>query len=166
MQVDSSGWNALPGRLWFLLKTLPVRGRFLTGKASFVRARVASTENAMAQLFDRRGRPLGQKLLAHHRLETEPPRTGSQGWELFTRRCAAADDPRRPFLRLECAFCGHHFLVAVDDCSEAACGDCLSVETASYRSTWFALMDSAYQGEPSLSCAHCEQKSVPRLKFL
>lgn len=149
--------------MWFLLSTLPLRGRFLTGKASFVRARTTSTTNAMAQLIDRHGRPLGQKLLAHHQLETEPPRTGIQGWDLFERHAAAAGGPREPLLRLECGYCGHQFLIRIDGRS---CGDCRSVDTGSYRSTWFALMESSYQGEPSLSCVHCEQKSVPGVRFL
>src|SRR5262245_32117947 len=95
------GWAQ---RLFFAVRTLPARGRFLLGKASFVEADIRMTTNQLTE--GEAGR-----LLSHYRLETRRPRTGVQGWGLFQERLL---DPG-PHLsaRLECGYCGHHFYLQV-----------------------------------------------------
>jgi hypothetical protein len=139
-----------------------VRGRFFTGKASFVRAHVNQTASVLAEVYDRRGKPLGTRMLAHHKLETEPPRTGMQGWSLFAEQTGPAvpPAPRPPLVRLECGFCGHLFFVEIRR-REQAGGD-----PASYAASWFSFMDRSYQGEPALACPHCEQSSAPGVQFM
>jgi hypothetical protein len=149
----------LPARLWFILRTLAVRGRFFTGKASFVRANVSQTTSALAEIYDRRGKPLGSRMLAHHKLETEPPRTGMQGWSLFAGQTGPAA-PQPAVVRLECGFCGHYFFVEIRQ-REKTGGD-----PASYAASWFSFMDRSYQGEPALACPHCEQSSAPGVQFM
>lgn len=159
MHVDVPSWATLPARLWFLVKTLAVRGRFITGKASFVRAQTRQTTSAVADLYDRQGRPLGSRRLAQHRLETSPPRTGTQGWELFARETRPGSRGRSPLVRLECGFCGHLFFLAIPAQPRVA-------QPASYTARWFSFIDRAVPAKPSLSCPRCEQKCVPRVQYL
>jgi hypothetical protein len=150
-------------RLWFVVRTLAARGRFLTGKASYVKARVHQTTSAVAEVYDRRGKPLGSRMLAQHRLETAPPRTGRQGWELFVARTGPASpgEAGPALVRLECGFCGHRFFIEL---SGAAAGSA-PPQAASYAASWFSFMGRHYRGEPSLSCPHCEQSSVPGVRY-
>ena len=162
---------ALLSRLWFILKTLAMRGRFLTGKASFVRARVSQVVDALAEVYDRRGRPLGAKMLSQHRLENDPPRSGMQGWSLFAAQAEAAAvvPPGRSILvSLECGFCKHYFLINIlqpepADRPLSTSGD---PTPASYAASWFSFMTRDYQGEASLACPRCEQSSLPGVRFL
>jgi hypothetical protein len=160
----SSSWAALPTRFWFGLRTLAWRGRFFTGKASFVAAQVRLVTNAVAEVYDRRGQPLGQRLLSHHRLQTQPPRTGSQGWALFARTYARpAGDV---LVSLQCGYCGHIFMLTFTPAGPDSAVGTADAQPASYASDWFTFMHSSYQGEPSLSCPHCEQRSIPHVSYL
>lgn len=173
---QGSSWAGFPARLWFFLRTLPVRGRFITGKASFVAASVRRTTDAIAEVYDHRGRPLGQKLLSHNELETAPPRTGPQGWKLFSTQ--TQNKGLRSAVSLECGFCGHLFIISLsgEKRTTKACGigssagpgslPAAQAEASSFHAPWLSFMDRAYQGEPSLCCPHCEQSSVPRVQFL
>jgi hypothetical protein len=157
----------LPARLWFILRTLAVRGRFLTGKASFVRSHVRQTTSALAEVYDRRGKPLGTRMFAHHRLDTEPPRSGMHGWSLFAGQAGPAAMPapqRDAIVRLACGFCGHLFFVDIER-PETTGGDA-PLEPASYSARWFSFMGRSYQGDPALSCPRCEQSSAPGVQFL
>jgi hypothetical protein len=154
----------LPAQLWFILKTLAVRGRFLTGKASFVRTHVRHTDSAMAEVYDRRGKSLGTRMLAHRKLETDPPRTGTQGWSLFAQLASPAAQRPALLVSLECGFCGHLFFFEIRR-TETPEGN-PPPDPASYSAAWFSFMDRSYQGDPSLSCPHCEQSSVPDIRFL
>jgi len=133
----------------------------MTGKASFVMAQVNQTNNALAEVYDRRGRPLGTRMLAYHKLETEPPRTGMQGWDIFAEQTGpTVPAPRPPLVRLECGFCGHLFFVEIHRQEDT------EGEPASYAASWFSFMDRSYQGEPALACPRCEQSSAPGVQFL
>jgi|GEM_PF-4325860 len=157
----------LPARLWFILRTLAVRGRFLTGKASFVRTHVRQTSSASAEVYDRRGQPLGPRRLAQYTLETDPPRTGMQGWSLFAGQAGPTARPapqREPLVRLACGFCGHLFFIEIPP--PKASGEDSPPGPASYSTTWFSFMARPYQGNPSLDCPHCEQSSAPGVRFV
>lgn len=146
-------------RLWFQLSTLPIRGRFLTGKASFVEADVRMTSNNVG---------LGQKLLAHYHLATRQPRSGAQGWRLYDQRAAG----RGPHLTvsLQCGWCRHVFIVqvlaALDPLASDETGGKSAGLPASYSAEWFRFLPERYEGEPCLSCPRCEQESRPRVRFL
>ncbi|MCX5794074.1 MAG: hypothetical protein NTY77_01090 [Elusimicrobia bacterium] len=162
---SAASWALLFARLWFILRTLAVRGRFLTGKASFVRTHVRQTSSALAEVYDRRGHPLGTRRLAHHRLETDPPRTGMQGWSLFAAQAGPAAFPALPpLVRLVCGFCGHLYFIEIRS-PEASGGDA-PPGPASYSAAWFSFMDRSCQGVPALDCPHCEQSSAPGVQFL
>jgi hypothetical protein len=157
----------LPARLWFILRTLAVRGRFWTGKASFVRTHVRQTTSALAEVYDRRGKPLGTRMFAHHRLETEPPRTGTQGWSLFVGLAGPAAKPaaqRDALVRLACGFCGHLFFIDIER-PESTAGDTPG-QPASFSARWFSFLGRSYQGDPALDCPHCEQSSAPGVQFM
>ncbi|MBI5241842.1 MAG: hypothetical protein HY926_15325 [Elusimicrobia bacterium] len=147
-------------RLWFVVRTLAARGRFLTGKASYVKSHVDQTTSALAEVYDRQGRSLGSRLLAHHRLATEPPRTGTQGWELLAAH-AGPSASGQALVRLECGFCGHLFFIEIGKPGPAEAPP----RGASYAASWFSFMGRDYEGEPALSCPHCEQSSVPGVRY-
>ncbi|MDD5627462.1 MAG: hypothetical protein PHU21_00240 [Elusimicrobia bacterium] len=149
----AASWTLPFARLWFILRTLAVRGRFLTGKASFIGARVAETSSSLAEVYDGRGRPLGPRSLARHRLETDPPRTGMQGWSLF------AAHRGRPLARLACGFCGHLYFIELRP-QETPPGP------ASYGTDWFSFWDGCCRQVPALACPHCEQRSAPGVQFI
>ena len=151
----------LLARLWFVVRTLAARGRFLTGKASYVKAHVNQTNSALAEVYDRKGRSLGARMLACHKLENDPPRTGRQGWELFARHADQARSARPPLVRLECGFCGHLFFVEI---RKPAPGE-ETPQAAAYAASWFSFMDQDYEGDPALACPHCEQSSVPGVQY-
>jgi hypothetical protein len=147
------------------MKTLAVRGRFLTGKATFVEADIEMTTNQVAEIYDARGLPHGQRLLSHYRLRTRMPRTGSQGWELFSRWASSPD--RRAAARLVCGFCGHNFFIHVLGAlgplnPEEPVGE---PQPASYSSNWFRFMHRNFEGPASLSCTHCEQSGEAEVEF-
>src|SRR5262245_24336773 len=125
------------GRLWFLLTTLAVRGRFLLGKASFVEADVEMTTHRVAEFAEARGAAEAGRLLGHFPPKTRKPRTGVQGWELFDERLSDPGPHRA--VRLECLSCGHQYFLQI-----LSAIDPLSVrpgrgagEPASYASSWF-----------------------------
>lgn len=153
----------LLARLWFVVRTLAARGRFLTGKASYVKAHVNQTNSALAEVYDRKGRSLGARMLACHKLETDPPRTGRQGWELFAQRAAprSPGGAAAPLVRLECGFCGHLFFVEI----RRPAPDEAAPRAAAYAASWFSFMDQDYEGDPALACPHCEQSSVPGVQY-
>ena len=91
-------------RLWFLLKSLPLRARFMTGKASFVEADVRMTTNSVADASEGGGQPPAPRLLAHYQLETRRPRAGLQGWRLYDERVGGALPHRT--VALTCGYCG------------------------------------------------------------
>jgi hypothetical protein len=156
----------LATRLWFILRTLAVRGRFLTGKASFVRTHVRRTTYASTEVYDRKGKSLGPRILAHCRLENDPPRTGMQGWSLFAGQAGPVSWPaprRESLTRLACGFCGHLFFI---DIRRDASGEDAPSEPSSYSAAWFSFSDSACPGKPTLSCPHCEQSSTPEVLFM
>lgn len=163
-----SRWLARLSDAWFLLRTLGVRARFLTGKASFVEADIRMTTNSVAELLDDGGKPCGERLLSHFQLLTRPPRTGRQGWELYAERVGRGT----PHLsaRLECRYCGHRFYVQVlsqvDPLSSEATGGRAPGRPASFSAEWFKFLHEDYEGEPSLNCPRCEQEGDPSVKFL
>lgn len=149
--------------LWLSLKTLAIRLRFMTGKASFVEADVHTTTNAVVD-----GLQPPNKLLAHYQLVTRRPRTGDQGWKLFWER--VAENASHRTARLECGYCGHLFVIQVlSTLDPLACeltGGRAPARPASYACDWFKFMHEDYAGQPSLYCLHCEQKGPPRVEFL
>ena len=152
-------------RLWLSLKTLAIRLRFMTGKASFVEADVQMTTNAVID----DAAPPSDKLLAHYQLATRKPRTGDQGWKLFWER--VAEGARHRTARLDCGYCGHLFVVQVlsnlDPLASELTGGRAPAKPASYSSDWFKFMHEDYSGQPSLYCPHCEQQGPPRrVEFL
>ena len=159
-------WRVAVRRLWFLLTTLAVRGRFLMGKASFVEADVELTTHRVADSPAGRGAAEAGRLLAHFRLKTRKPRTGVQGWDLFEERLSDPGPHRA--VRLECGYCGHQFFIQI-----LAALDPLSIqpgqgagEPASYASAWFEFAHEGRQGRESLSCPRCEQIGPPSVSFL
>ena len=155
------GGRSWLGRLWFSVKTLAIRGRFLTGKASFVEADIQATTSGVSEVVDEAGGSGGRRLLCHFELNTRQPLTGSRGWDLFARRLR--EGAGRQAVRLECGWCGHHFVIELlpREGGEKPLG-----RAASYRSRWFSFMHSDFTGEASLSCPHCEQKGAAGVKFL
>lgn len=164
MRWDFSSATSRLRRAWFALKTLAVRLRFLTGKASFVEADVRMTTNSVVSTDERSP----QRLVAHYELVTRRPRTGDQGWRLFEERVGGG--PPHRTARLQCGYCGHLFVVQVlssmDPLASDLTGGRAPARPASYSSDWFRFMHEDYQGQPSLYCAHCEQQSAPRVDFL
>lgn len=148
------------GRLWFAVRTLALRGRFLTGKASFVEADIQATTSGVSEVLDAKGVSRGRRLLCHHELATRPPLTGSGGWELFSRLGEAA---AHEAVRLECGWCGHHFIIEL---LPRPGGEKTPGRATSYRSPWFSFMHSDFTGEASLSCPRCEQKGPAGVRFL
>lgn len=126
-------------RLWFQVSTLPTRGRFMTGRASFVEADVHRNPDNTA------------------RLDTRAPRSGLQGWQLYLER-AAGGGPHVT-ASLQCGWCRHLFIVQIHAAPEAGLAP-------SYDSDWFRFFPERGAGEPSLSCPRCEQESRPAVCFL
>ena len=155
--ADADEGTRLAFGLWFTLRSLAVRGRFLTGKASFVRAQVRQAAGTPADIRDGKCRKLGARPAAHHDLDTEPPRTGTQGWTLFCQ--AALARPPAPLERLECGYCGHLYFLDISGATPAG-------EDAAYDADWFSFSSPSRLGEPSLSCPHCEQAQTPRVRFI
>jgi hypothetical protein len=151
-------------RLWFALKNLAVRLRFMTGKASFVEADVQLTTNAVIEAEKEAAR----QLVAHYQLVTRKPRTGDQGWRLFEERVGAGVRHRTAVL--QCGYCGHLFVVqvlsSIDPLASDMTGGRPPAKPASYSSDWFKFMHEDFAGQSSLYCAHCEQKSAPSVDFL
>lgn len=161
-------WSARLSRLWFIAKTLPMRLRFMFGKASFVEADVRMTTNSLADVADGFGRSAQPRLLAHYQLDTRPPRGGLTGWRLFERR-ATGSGPHRT-VALACGWCGHRFVVqvlsAVDPLAGELTGGKSPGSPASYSSDWFRFVDERYEGPTELYCVHCEQKGAAEASFL
>lgn len=155
-------------RLWRTLLNLPVLGRFLTGKASFVEADVKATTRGLSEVLESSGERRGPELLSHFQLSTRPPRTGSGGWELYLER-VAAPSPHRT-VELSCGWCGHEFyvqvLTALDPLASREAGGRAPGRPASFSSDWFSFMHEDFQGEPNLNCPHCEQRGEPRITRL
>lgn len=144
----------LLSRLWYLAKTLALRARFLTGKASFVEADVRMTTNSLVNAAQPR-------LLAHFQLETGRPRGGATGWKLYDEK--VGPHPRRRTVVLACAYCGHRFVLQMQPPAEALAG----AAPASYSSDWFRFMHVSLEGPADLFCAHCEQQGEPaKVEFL
>ncbi len=141
-----------------------MRGRFLVGKASYVEASINATESSVSYVLDPSGRSTGRRLLAHHRIETRPPRTGPHGWSLFSSmvRQPGAYGPAE----LECACCGHVYILRIllPGSSLPGLGDALG-EPASFSSDWFSFLHEDYRGQAWLSCRHCEERTEPRVSF-
>ncbi|MBI5631664.1 MAG: hypothetical protein HY921_12370 [Elusimicrobia bacterium] len=159
--------STLARRYWFLARSLPIRFRFMTGKASFVEAEIGlTTHNVLDQA--EASRPSSQRLLSHYQLSTRKPRTGSQGWRLFEERVGL--DHLHQTVELECAYCGHLFIIqilsSIDPLAVEIPGQPSPGKPASYSSDWFTFMHRDYQGSPSLSCTHCEQKQEPKVRYL
>ena len=148
LHVNAGGFLERLSALWFALKTLGVRGRFFTGKASFIDAKAFSDDPGSAEVIDAAGRSAGRRALSHCRLSTRPPLTGLQGWRLFSRRAREAGGAPAT---LECGYCGHLFFVSIPRPAD------------SYTCDWFAFPGPAYRGEATLLCPHCEQRSRPRV---
>lgn len=155
-------------RLWFLLKSLPLRARFMTGKASFVEADVRMTTNSVADASEGGGQPPAPRLLAHYQLETRRPRAGLQGWRLYDERVGGALPHRT--VALTCGYCGHRFIVqvlsSIDPLASELTGGKGPGSPASYASDWFSFVDERYEGPTELSCSHCEQRGPAGLEFL
>lgn len=168
MNLKRPGWLEFLGRAWFALRTVGTRSRFMIGKASFVEAMIRATSNSLTEVIGTGGQPSEMRLLSHYQLETNKPRSGSQGWRLFEhwsrRRTAHA------LVCLECAYCGHTYLLQVlpgSDPLATGAGDPRTLgRPASYRASWFSFPDEDFEGEASLNCAHCEQLSPPEVTFL
>ncbi|MDX6769320.1 MAG: hypothetical protein SF051_07295 [Elusimicrobiota bacterium] len=142
-------------RLWFALTNALARARFLAGRASFVEAVVAKTQNDLTPVVSADGRPLPPRLMAHHLLAPRPPRSGPSGWSLYEERLLG---PARRVTRLTCAFCGHSYYVEVSGPRE--------VESAAFVSEWFRFTPSAFAGPNRLDCPRCEQSAVPEVAHL
>ena len=164
-------WLGRLSSVWYNLKTLAIRGRFFTGKASFVESAVRSTENSIAEIFEN-GKSSGQRLLAHYRLDTKSPRTGSQGWGLYCERIGRRSQGRAAHApaALECRFCGHLFFIHVQPEADplSLAGAARVGMPASYASEWFSYNHTARRPVVSdaLSCSHCEQISAPGVRFI
>lgn len=153
-------------RWWFALASLPERLRFRTGKASFVECAVARTVSELVPVLDPAGRPLGPKLLARHTLSCRPPRGGRPGWELYRERLIEPGPHR--FAALECAHCGHLYVIQVTAMRPALAGPggrALAPD-ADFRSDWFRFAPSAFEGPSELDCPRCETASAPAVAHL
>lgn len=152
-------------RFWIGVANLATRLRFLAGKASFVEADVEMTTNSVAEVYEGRGRPAGQRLLAHYRLATRPPLGGRPGWRAFLERWSGP--AKHLTVSLRCAFCGHLYVVQVlsrlDPLVPESSGRPVA-RPASYSSDWFRFMHADFEGRPSLSCPKCEQAGEPELE--
>jgi hypothetical protein len=153
-------------RLWFALATLPLRLRFLFGRASFVEASVHMTTNSLAQSAETAGAPAQPRLLSHFDLDTGSPRTGLQGWRLFD---DAASQGRRSAV-LACGYCSHRYLIhvaaSVDPLASELTGGRAPGAPASYSSDWFRFMHAGYDGPCDLYCGRCEQQGPPEVSFI
>lgn len=148
-------------RRWsFALKSLRARLSFRAGRASFVECLIARTDAEMTPTSDPSGRALAPRLLARHALTCRPPRAGSAGWKLYEERLL--EPGPHAFARLDCAHCGHEFVIQVQAPGAAS----LPAPTAWYRSDWFRFAASAYDAPASLNCPRCETLDAPRLTFL
>jgi hypothetical protein len=165
---ERSTWTRRLARLWFLARTLPLRARFMTGKASFVEADVHMTTNSVADVSEGSGRPGQPRLLAHYQLETRPPRAGATGWRLYDERVGGAP-PHRTVL-LACAYCGHRYaiqvLTSIDPLASELTGGKSPGSPASYSSDWFRFTDERYDGPTELYCFHCEQRGEAAASFV
>lgn len=152
------------GRLWFALRTLNMRARFFTGKASFVEAQVRMTTHSIAD----GAAAADPRLLAHYELETSPPRTGTQGWELYAERVGRG--PAHRTVALSCDFCGHRFIVQVMTAADPLAGELTGGRDlgapASFSSDWFRFMDERFSGPTELFCSHCEQRGEASARHL
>ncbi|MBI5209106.1 MAG: hypothetical protein HY927_03940 [Elusimicrobia bacterium] len=171
----------------FHVRTLPLRARFLTGRASFVEATVLASQAELSYVVDQSGKSLGPRMLQRRRLGTGSPRTGTQGWTLFLD--AFRDSVPEAMVDLECGYCGHMYVVRIllpaprpanalpesardarplGRPAQAAPGVSGSgaPPPASFASEWFSFVDKDCAGAPSLSCGHCEQKSEPGVKWM
>jgi hypothetical protein len=148
-------------RWWFALESLSARLRFRAGRASFVECLIASTTSELVPVLDPAGRPLGPKLLARHRLSTRPPRGGAGGWDLYKERLLQPGPHR--FAALECAHCGHLFVLQVEArAPELAAPDGKPLApSADFRSDWFRFAPSAFDGPTALDCPRCEVNAAP-----
>jgi hypothetical protein len=138
--------------LWFALTSLVTRARFRAGRASFVEAVVAKTQNDLTPVVSADGRPLPPRLMAHHLLAPRPPRSGEAGWKLFESRLLGE---ATRVASLACTYCGHRFIV---DVSGPRAG-----EPAAFVSDWFRFTPSAYAGPNRLDCPRCEQSAAPEV---
>lgn len=142
-------------KLWFALTSVFARGRFLSGRASFVETVVAKTSNDLTPVVSADGRPLPPRLMAHHLLAPRPPRSGKAGWGLYREKLLGA---ATRVARLACAYCGHWYVVEVDGAKAG--------EPAAFISEWFRFTPSAYAGPNRLDCPRCEQSAVPEVAHL
>lgn len=150
----------------FALASLPARLRFRAGRASFVECVIARTVSELTPVLDSGGRPLGPKLLARHTLSCRPPRAGAAGWTLYEERLS--DPGPHRFAALECAHCGHLFVIQVTAARAdlaAPDGRALAPD-ADFRSDWFRFAPSVFDGPASLDCPRCEVKSAPEVVHL
>ncbi len=153
---------------WFAFRTLPTRSRFMIGKASFVEADVRATSNSLTEVIEPGDRPPEMRLLSHLQLETQKPRTGTQGWKLYE---AWARRPNtRDLVSMECGFCGHLYILRIHPGHNpplpGAGGAPAMGRPASYSGSWFNFPDEDFEGEPSLNCGHCETRCPPEVVFL
>ncbi|MFI5361610.1 MAG: hypothetical protein ACHQ49_06550 [Elusimicrobiota bacterium] len=153
-------------RCWFALTTAPARLRFRAGRASFVECSIARTECELTPVLDRGGRPLRPKLLARHTLACRPPRAGAAGWNLYEERLF--DPKSNRFASLECAYCGHLYVIEI----QAARPDLAAPDgsplaaAAAFRCDWFRFAPSAFAGPAELACPRCEETAPPVVAHL
>jgi hypothetical protein len=152
-------FDELFARALFHLKTVALRGRFMLGKASFVRADLLAADHHIGP---------GQRILSHYDVETRRPRTGTEGWFLFERRFGPdlADRPAA----LECGYCGHLYVidlpVEADPLAAAVGGGRPLGLPVSCASNWFEYPVDGRTGPATLSCGHCEQIGRARVRVL
>ena len=145
-----SDWLVRPG-------IARLKGRFGAGKASFLSAGIASTQNLPEQ----------GRLFSHYRLATGPVLQGAAGLSALRERLGKAGEL---IACLRCADCGHEYVVAVESADDPlglplAPGGGAGYP-ASFTTRWFRFWHPRCPGEPSLDCPHCEQRGRPRFRFL
>ena len=138
------------------------------GKASFIDADILMTDTHITDIVDDEGKSTGHRMISHYKLDTHKPRSGTRGWELFV--SSAGQTHFHGKAVLECSYCGHLYIIRINPYSEMKSSNQLTGKPmgtpASYTSDWFSYTQEEFSGEPSLSCVHCEQKSLPRVEFL
>jgi len=156
--MDAVAWGLRLRRFVFELKDFFMLMRFRLGKASYIETSVVQTTHSMTEIFDSGGRPKGPRMLSHYDLSTQPPQTGSVGWQRYLDNVILGHSLRTA--ELACEFCGHLFIVLLPNETQTA------QFPASFRSHWFRFMHKEYQSTAHLNCVHCEQSAVPRVRFL
>ena len=153
-------------RWWFALTSLAARLRFKAGRASFVECSIERTDSELTPVLDSGGRALEPRLLARHTLATRPPRAGSAGWALYAERLL--DPAHSRFASLECAHCGHLYVIEVQAARPALAapdGRALA-PAADFRADWFRFTPSAFTGPADLACPRCEESAPPAVSHL